>query len=203
MESRNGLVHVITGDGRGKTTSSLGLALRAIGQGFKVYMIQFLKSGDTGELFAVKKYLPSMTIVQFGKDALEDKQLKMFEYEGGNKVEIKPVGPKGGGKYYHFPSDNEEAEPARRALEHAFNIIKKGEHDVVILDEINCSLKKGLIPIQAALDLIKEKPQHVELLFTGRDAPKELMEVADYVSEVRRIKHPYDRGILARRGIEY
>jgi cob(I)alamin adenosyltransferase len=161
MESRMGLTHVITGDGRGKTTSSLGLALRAIGQGFKVYMIQFLKSGDTGELFSIKKYLPSMTIVQFGKDALEDKQLKMFEYDG--QGEIKPVGPKGG-KYYYFPPDNEEAEPARRALEHAFNIVKKGEHDVVILDEINCSLKKGLIPLQAAFDLIKEKPQHVEIL---------------------------------------
>ena len=199
-----GLTHVITGDGRGKTTSSLGLALRAIGQGFKVYMIQFLKSGDTGELFSVKKYVPNMTIVQFGKDALQDKQLKMFEYEGnGDKVEIKPVGPKDGGKYYYFPPDNEEVEPARRALEHAFQIVKNGVHDVVILDEINCSLKKGLIPIQAALDLIKEKPQHVEILFTGRDAPKELMDVADYVSEVRRLKHPYDKGILARRGIEY
>ena len=100
LENKLGLVQVFTGDGKGKTTSSLGLALRAIGQGFRVFMIQFLKSGDTGELFAIKKYLPNMTIVQYGKEAIVDKQAKVFEYDG--QGDIKPVGPKGG-KFYYFP----------------------------------------------------------------------------------------------------
>ena len=200
VEKRTGLVHVITGDGKGKTTSSIGLALRAIGQGFNVYMIQFMKSGDTGELFAVKKYLPNMTIVQFGKDALDEKQLKMFEFDG--KGEIKPVGPKGG-KYYHFPPDHEEREAARMALEHSFTVVNSGKYDLVILDEANVILQKKLVSIEDVIKLINEKPEMVEIVFTGRGAPQLLKDKADYVNEVKRIKHPYDRGILARRGIEY
>ena len=198
--SQLGLVQVITGDGKGKTTSTLGLALRAIGQGFRVYMIQFLKSGDTGELFSVKKYLPNMTIIQFGMEALTEKQKKMFEYDG--QGELKPVGPKTG-KYYYFPSDDKEREPSRRALEHAKNIINSGEFDLVILDEINCSLQKKLISAEEVIKMLDEKPKHVEVVLSGRDAPKELLDRADYVNEIKGVKHPFDRGILARRGIEY
>lgn len=191
-----GLVQVYTGDGKGKTTSSLGLSLRAIGQGYKIYMIQFLKSGDTGELFSVKKYIPNMTIVQFGKEAITDKQLKMFEFDGQGDLE------ETGGSYNFLP-DDAEREPARRALEHAFNIINSGDYNMVVLDEINCAMHKGLIKVEEVLKLIDKKPEHVELILTGRDAPHQIIERADLVSEIIMRKHPWDKGIDARRGIEY
>ena len=159
-----GLVHVITGDGKGKTTSSLGLALRAIGNNLKVHMIQFLKSGFTGELYSAKKL--GFEIEQFGVDALKEKDAAM------------------------------------QGWEHAKNIIKSNNYDVIILDEINCVLEKGLIPLDEVLEIVKEHGK-VELIFTGRDAPKELMEAADYVNVVQRVKHPWQKGIVARRGIEY
>lgn len=202
MKRKNklGLVHVITGDGKGKTTSSLGLALRAVGQGFKVYIIQFMKGENTGEIFAIKKYVPNITIVPYGRMALKDKQTKVFYYDG--KGSNKEIGPPGS-KYYYFPPDDKEKEPSRRAMEHAFHVVKSKEYDIVILDEINCALNKKIVPIDAILKLISEKPENVELVLTGRNAPKKLIEKADYVNEVKPIKHPFDRGILARKGIEY
>ncbi len=199
-ENQLGLVQVFTGNGKGKTTSSLGLCLRAIGQGFNVYVIQFLKSGDTGELFSVRKYLPNMTIVQFGRQALMEKQTRVFEFSG--KGDIKAVGPKAG-KYFYFPPDADEAEPCRRALEHAFTVINSGEYNIVVLDEINCALAKNLIDINEVIRLIDNKPKNVELILTGRNVPKEIIEKADLVSEIREIKHPWHKGVLARRGIEY
>lgn len=191
-----GLVQVYTGDGKGKTTSSLGLSLRAVGQGYKIYMIQFLKSGDTGELFSIKKYIPNMTIVQFGKEAITDKQLKMFEFDGTGILE-------GAGGNYNFLPDEAEKEPARRALEHAFNIVNSGDYNIVILDEINCAMHKGLIAVEDVLKLIEEKPEYIELILTGRDAPHQILERADLVSEIIMRKHPWEKGINARRGIEY
>ncbi|MBD3318910.1 cob(I)yrinic acid a,c-diamide adenosyltransferase [Candidatus Woesearchaeota archaeon] len=195
-----GLVQVFTGNGKGKTSASLGIALRAVGQGFKVYMIQFLKSGDTGELFSVKKYLPNIKIVQFGKEALEEQQVKIFQFDGEGT--IKPVGPKNG-KYYIFLPDREEQEPSRRALEHAFHVANSGQYDILILDEINNALAKGLVTIEEVLKLIDEKPDSVELILTGRDCPEEIRERADLVSDIREVKHPFSKGILARRGIDY
>ena len=182
-----GLVHVYTGDGKGKTTASLGLALRAIGNNLKVYMMQFLKSGFTGELYSSKKL--GFTIEQFGVDALKEKQIKLREF--ADKT----------GRFV-FQPDIEEKEAAMQALEHAKKAVKSNEYDLVILDEINCALDKGLIPLMDVLDLVKDHGK-VELVLTGRDAPKELMEAADYVSVVNRIKHPWQKGIKARRGIEY
>ncbi len=196
-----GLVHVYTGTGKGKTTSSLGLALRAVGHNLKACMIQFMKSGDTGELFAVEKYLPGIKIIQCGKEALDEKQMKIFGFEQEqekhheNKLTEDEV--------YVFLPDEEERESARRGLELAKRVVLAGEYDLVILDEVNCILDKKLIDLKEILELIKQKPKQVELILTGRGAPQELMDVADYVSEIRRIKHPYDRGVLARKGIEY
>lgn len=198
--SKLGLVQVFTGDGKGKTSSSLGMALRAVGQGLKVYMIQFMKSGDTGELFAVKKYLPDFKIVQFGKDALEDKQVKIFQFDG--EGQIKPVGPKNG-KYYIFLPDREEQEPSRRALEHAFHVAMSEQYNVLILDEACVALEKGLITNEEMMKLIDEKPEELELVLTGRGCPEAIKERADLVSEIKEIKHPFNKGILARRGIDY
>lgn len=185
-----GLVHVITGDGRGKTTSAVGLALRAIGYGYKVYMIQFLKSGKTGEILAVKS-LPNITIEQYGVDALNNAkpQKTLFDFQSS-------------GTQFVFQPDIEEKKACQRAMEKAKEIINSKEYDVIILDEINCALDKGLIKIEEAKKLI-ENHGHTELILTGRDAPKEIIELADYVSNIERIKHPWQKGIKARRGIEY
>ncbi|MBI2658339.1 cob(I)yrinic acid a,c-diamide adenosyltransferase [Candidatus Woesearchaeota archaeon] len=180
-----GLVHVITGDGKGKTTSSLGLAMRAIGNNLKVHMIQFLKSGFTGEIYSAKKL--GFSIEQFGVDALRQKHLQEFADRTGSFV---------------FQPDVKEKDAAMQGWEHAKNMIKSGNYDLIILDEINCVLAKDLIPIKEVLDVVKEHGK-VELVLTGRDAPKELMEAADYVNVVQGIKHPWQKGIVARKGIEY
>jgi cob(I)alamin adenosyltransferase len=180
-----GLVHVITGDGQGKTTSSLGLAMRAIGNNLKVHMIQFLKSGFTGEIYSAKKL--GFSIEQFGVDALKQKHLQEFEDRTGTFV---------------FQPDVKEKDAAMQGWNHAKNMIKSGNYDMIILDEMNCVLAKGLIPIKEVLDVVKEHGK-VELVLTGRDAPKELMGAADYVNVVQGMKHPWQKGIVARKGIEY
>ncbi|MBW3001584.1 cob(I)yrinic acid a,c-diamide adenosyltransferase [Candidatus Woesearchaeota archaeon] len=194
--SKLGLIQVYTGEGKGKTSASLGLSLRAIGQGFSTYIIQFMKSGDTGELFSVKKYIPNIKIAQFGKDALADKQSKMFEFDGTGDTEGTD------GRFIFLP-DAAEREPARRALEHAANIIKSGKYNLVVLDEINCALAKNLIESKDVIRLLDEKPDNVEVVLTGRNAPQAIMDRADYVSEIKQVKHPWEQGIGARRGIEY
>ena len=182
-----GLVHVITGDGKGKTTSSLGLALRAIGNNLNVYMIQFLKSGVTGEIYSAKRL--GFTIEQFGVDALKEKQKHIQEFSDRTGSFV-------------FQPDIKEREAAAEGWEHAKNIIKSGDYDLVILDEINCVLAKNLIPLHELLEIVKNHGK-VELVFTGRDAPKEVMDAADYVNIVQGIKHPWQKGIKARKGIEY
>src|SRR3989344_5349826 len=182
-----GLVHVITGDGKGKTTASLGLALRAIGNNLQVHMIQFLKSGFTGELYSSKKL--GFVIEQFGIDALKEKQKHLQEFSDKT------------GRFV-FQPDIKEKDAAIEGWEHAKKIIKNGEYDLVILDEINCVLAKELIPLNEVLEIVKSHGK-IELVLTGRDAPKELMEAADYVNVVQGVKHPWKKGIVARRGIEY
>ncbi|MBI2660810.1 cob(I)yrinic acid a,c-diamide adenosyltransferase [Candidatus Woesearchaeota archaeon] len=182
-----GLVHVITGDGKGKTTSSLGLAMRATGNGLKVHMVQFLKSGATGELYSSKKL--GFAIEQFGVDIVRARQKNLQEY-------IDKTGK------FVFQPDELEREAAIQGFEHAKTVIKSGEYDLVILDEINCVLDKGLIPITELIALLKEHGT-TEIILTGRDAPEELYEFADYVSQVKMVKHPWQKGIKARKGIEY
>jgi len=184
-----GLVHVVTGDGKGKTTSSLGLAVRALGSNLRVCMIQFLKSGTTGELFTIKKHLPGMEIVQFGVDAVKERQQKLDTFRDK-------------GSKFVFNPDEEEKEAAILGFEHAKKVINSKDYDLVILDEINVVLDKALIPIKDVLDLM-ENHGKVELYFTGRDAPQELMDKADYVNIVKGVKHPWQKGIKARKGIEY
>lgn len=174
IKEKLGLVHVITGDGRGKTTSALGLAIRASGRGLKCYIIQFMKGFEYGELFALRK-LPDMKVRQFGRAefVFKEKPLKI------------------------------DFEQARAGLEHAKQIVQSNEYDLVILDEINVAVDYKLIPLEEVVELIKRKPPCVELVLTGRYAPREIIELADYVTEMRELKHPYQKGILARKGIEY
>ena len=170
-----GLIQVYTGNGKGKTSAAFGLALRAVGRGMRVFMIQFIKGGfDYGELYVVDK-LPNLTLRAFGR---------------GKFVTEKPAG-------------KEDVELAGQALALAEETIKGGRYDVVILDEVNVALSLKLISLEKVLRLIKEKPKHVELVLTGRDAPEEIIEAADLVTEMREIKHPYKKGLPARKGIEY
>lgn len=170
-----GLVQVYTGDGKGKTSAAFGLALRAIGRGLKVYVIQFIKGGfDYGELYVVDK-LSNLTLKAFGK---------------GRFVTEKP--PK-----------KEDIELAQEALALAEEVVENGEHDIVILDEINVALNLKLIKTERILELISNKPKHVELVLTGRYASKEIIDAADLVTQMKEVKHPYNEGYQARKGIEY
>lgn len=170
-----GLVQVYTGNGKGKTSAAFGLALRAVGRGLKVYIVQFIKGGfDYGELYVVNR-LPNLTLKAFGR---------------GKFVTEKPA-------------EKEDVALAEEAFTLAERIIKSGEYDVVILDEINVALKLELIKTQKVLKLIKNKPKHVELVLTGRYVPKEIVEAADLVTEMKEVKHPFNSGYQARKGIEY
>jgi len=170
-----GLVQVYTGDGKGKTSAAFGLALRAIGRGLKVYIIQFIKGGfDYGELYVVDR-LPNVTLKAFGRGKFVTQQ----------------------------PPSQEDVRLAEEALQLAEKTIKSGEYDLVILDEINVALNLKLISLEKVLELIKRKPKHVELVLTGRYAPKEIIDAADLVTEMREVKHPFKKGCQAREGIEF
>jgi len=170
-----GLTQVYTGNGKGKTSAAFGLALRAVGRGLKVYVIQFIKGGfDYGELYVVKR-LPNFRMEAFGR-----------------------------GKFVtEVPPTKEDVKLAKKALELAREVVSGGEYDVVILDEINVALHLKLVGVDEVADLIRNKPRHVELVLTGRNAPPEIVELADLVTEMREVKHPYTKGEQPRRGIEY
>lgn len=173
-----GLVHVYTGDGKGKTTAALGLALRAISYKKRVLMVQFIKGPwRSGELDIVEKLSPYLTIVALG--------------EGFVKIlgDRKPM--------------RVHVQAARRALDRARRGIRSGMYDVVILDEVNVAIHEKLLPARIVAALIKSKPAKVELVLTGRHAPATITRLADYVSEVRMVKHPFTKRILARPSIDY
>lgn len=181
MKFKKGIIQVYTGDGKGKTTAAIGLALRAAGQGLRVYMIQFLKSPkhSSGE-FKLKD--------AFGKNFSLHRlntpwwSLKSFKNDGHIKRMKKIL--------------KEEMYKLR-------DIILSGEYDLIILDEINICLFYGFIDLKDFISILKEKPEGVELVLTGRYAPEDLKDAADLVTEMRMIKHPFSLGLKARRGIEY
>lgn len=170
-----GLVQVYTGDGKGKTTCALGLALRAVGQGFHVFVVQFLKGQDTGEQCAAHRLAPELTMRAFGRPVL---------------INLRNPAP-------------EDRDLAREALELARQVISNGEHDLVILDEINVALAYELLPLPEVLTILQARPPWVEVVLTGRGASAELVAAADLVTEMLPLKHYWEAGIKARRGIEW
>ena len=170
-----GLVQVYTGDGKGKTTAALGLALRAAGHGLRTYIGQFMKGQDYGELEAIKRLSPLITIEQFGQPGF---------------VHVKQATPK-------------DVALAHAGLERVRQALHSGEYDIVVMDEINVALFFELLTVDEVLSVIEGRPPGVELVLTGRRVPKEIIAHADLVTEMREIKHPFQRGITARRGIEY
>jgi cob(I)alamin adenosyltransferase len=170
-----GLIHVYTGHGKGKTTAAMGQAMRAAGQGYKVYVVQFMKGWPYyGELHTVGQH-PNIVLKQFGRPDFVNK-------ENPEPVDIRM---------------------AQEALDHARKIVRSGEYDLVILDEVNVALEWKLIELQDVLSLLDEKPEGVELIMTGRYAHPDVIARADLVTEMREIKHPYREGVLGRQGIDY
>lgn len=173
-----GLVQVYTGDGKGKTTAALGLALRAVGYGYRVYIGQFLKGTHYGELDAIRKLAPQIIIQQYGSS----QWIHLRETDKPAIADIKR---------------------AKAGLSKLSDALCSGDYDIVVADEIFVALHFKLLKLEDIIKLIKSKPRNVELVLTGRKAPPEIFEYADLVTEMREIRHPYQTGILARRGIEF
>lgn len=175
-DQRNkGLVIVITGNGKGKTTAAFGQALRAIGQGYNVFVLQFMKGRKYGEFIAAEKYLPRLTIRMSGLDSFV-----MRDHPAAIDIEM-----------------------AQKGLDTARRAIMSGKYDMVILDEINVALDFKLIKLKDVIELIKNKPTAMDLILTGRYAPEKIIKLADTVSDIQEIKHHYNAGIKDRAGIEY
>jgi cob(I)alamin adenosyltransferase len=168
-----GYVQVYTGDGKGKTTAALGLALRAAGAGLKVYIGQFIKNAEYSEIAALRCLADNITIEQFGR---------------GCFILTEPC--------------QADIDAARQALTTIGRILSSGAYDLVIADEANVAVALGLISEDDLLALVDRRPQQVELVLTGRGAPPRVLARADLVTEMRLVKHYYDRGVVARKGIE-
>ena len=174
MPLEKGYIHIYTGNGKGKTTAAIGLGIRAVGNGLTVYMIQFMKGRRYSEIDALE-HIENFTVKQFGRDEFVSK-------DHPEQIDI---------------------DYAKKGLAHAKQIIVQGKYDVVILDEINVAVDYHLIAVEDVLQLFSEKPEHVELILTGRYASPELVKEADLVSELLEIKHPYYTGVESRKGIDW
>ena len=168
-----GYIQIYTGNGKGKTTAALGLAIRAVGAGRKVFIGQFLKSGDSSEMKALKKFTNEITVEHYGL-----------------------------GRFIKGHPAKEDIEAGMKGYKRVAQVIGKGEHDVVILDEGNIAVKYNLFSEQDLLDLLEKKPDHVEIVVTGRGATRAIIEKADLVVEMKAIKHYFQKGVSARIGIE-
>ncbi|KLU62210.1 Cob(I)yrinic acid a,c-diamide adenosyltransferase [Peptococcaceae bacterium CEB3] len=173
---KQGLVQLYTGNSKGKTTAAFGLAVRAVGHGFHVCIIQFMKGrDDSGELAGLKRLEPECCLEHFGT----------------------------AGWVRKGQASAEDIREARRAWIRAVGVVMSGEWDIVILDEVVNAIWSELLPEEEILHLLGQKPDHVEVVLTGRNASEALIAAADLVTEMVQIKHPYEKGISAREGIEF
>ena len=174
-EPRKGLVQIFTGDGKGKTSAALGTVVRALGQGLRVCIVVFMKGDYPYSEWTFLSKVPNVKIARFGLGTFTD------------PTDVKP----------------EEKEQAKQALATAREAMVSGDYDLVVLDEVNIAAAWKLVELDEVVRLIRDKPQNVELILTGRYADTKLVQLADLVTECLKIKHPYDEGIMARRGIDY
>jgi len=174
----NGYVQIYTGDGKGKTTAALGLALRAVGNGYTVFMVQFLKSSKTGEIESIKKLAPFFNIFRF-----EKKRGFFWTLKDEEKIELK--------------------EEVQKAYEFCKEALKEEKCDILIMDEVMGALSNKLISEEQLLELIKIKPDNIELILTGRNAPKAIVDKANLVTEMKDVKHYFNEGVPSREGIEF
>lgn len=168
-----GYVHVYTGDGKGKTTAAVGLAVRAAGAGLRVFIGQFIKGRDSCEIELLRQRCPEITVEQFGT-----------------------------GCFVRGEPEQEDIDAALRGLERLSQAVSCGDYDVVIADEANGAVRSGVCGIEAMLELVDRRRPEVELIFTGRDARPELIARADLVTEMCKIRHYFDADVPARKGIE-
>ncbi len=168
-----GYIQVYTGDGKGKTTAALGLALRAAGVGAKVFIAQFVKGTKSAELAALERLGDLITVKQYGR-----------------------------GHFIVGEPEEEDIQAARAGLAEVRQIIASGEYPLVVLDEANVAVHFGLFTADELLETVKSRPQHVEVVITGRRAHQRIIDAADLVTEMREVKHYYTQGVPARRGIE-
>ena len=177
-EFKKGFLQIYTGDGKGKTTAAVGIAVRAAGDGLKVIMVQFLKGGATGELNSAKLLAPNFVIKRFEK-------------------------PRG----FFWTLNEEEKSELKKEIGEAYDFCSSSlkEHgcDILILDEVMGALNNKLISIEQINDLISFKPDNMELILTGRNAPQSIIDKADLVTEMKQVKHYFEQGVSARKGIEY
>ena len=175
MSLEKGYIQIYTGNGKGKTTAALGQALRAAGRGLKTFIVQFMKNSSCGEIKIFEQMRAWVTLEHYGKDS----------FVFSNETQVK--------KIYIWRS---------RLLHRAREAMSSNKYDIVIMDEICVAIFFGLAKTQDVLSLLEEKPQPVELILTGRYCPSELIEKADLVTEMHEIKHYYQKGVVARKGIE-
>jgi len=176
-KDRRGLILVHTGNGKGKTTAALGLAFRAVGYDMKVLMVQFLKGAwKPGEYRAVKKFEPNFQIMPMGQGFL---WIDAADQEDRNRLLV------------------------QKAWQYGRQQVLEGDWDMVIFDEINYAISYGLIPVPEVVDMLQRKPEMVHVVLTGRNAKDEIIALADTVTEMRPIKHAYEKGTAAQKGIEF
>lgn len=176
-DQRKGLLIVYTGNGKGKTTAALGMVVRAVGYDWKVLMVQFIK-GDWsyGELEGYKRLQPNFELYRMGRG------------------------------FVRIMGDKKPIEDHIKAAKEALTYVKKhmkDDFDIVILDEVNVAIKEGLVSVQEVLEVANARPDFLHLVLTGRNAPQEIIEAADLVTEMKEIKHPFKQGILAQPGVDY
>jgi len=190
-----GLVQVYTGDGKGKTTAALGLALRAAGHRFRVVVIQFAKGASyTGELLAVERLYPEIRLFQFGRDCRRASAIRQGLARCWGCAEC---------FLREGEVTDEDRDLARRGLAMAHDVASSGSADVLILDEISLVAHFGLVSVEEILKVIDGRSPNVELVLTGRKMPEEVLARADLITEMRQVRHPFEQGVMARRGIEY
>ncbi|MFO8060565.1 MAG: cob(I)yrinic acid a,c-diamide adenosyltransferase [Bacillota bacterium] len=191
----DGAVQVYTGNGKGKTTAALGLAMRAVGRGLRVLMIQFMKRWGYGEHLAAGRLRPELSIVQVGKPYFVAREGEIDpETRASMGEDVRVFAP--------GSPPEELVRGAEEGLARAEWAMRERTADIIILDEINVALHFELVSLDRVLEVVRGRPDGVELVLTGRNAPEELLEVADLVTEMREVKHYWRRGLGARRGIE-
>jgi len=170
---KKGYVQIYTGNGKGKTTAAIGLAIRAAGAGLKVFIAQFLKAGEYNEHKALNRFTDLIQIRQYGR-----------------------------GCFIQGNPDIEDIKVAKKGLDEVKNIINSGKYDMIILDEANIAVYYNLFTVDELLEVIKSRPKNVEIIITGRMADQKIIAEADLVTEMKEIKHYYKKGVIARPGIE-
>ena len=169
-----GMIHLYTGDGKGKTTAALGLAFRAAGHGLRTLVVQFMKCAEPYGENRSASLFEGITIMPMGRSCLIDADAP----------------------------EKEDIEAAGRAVEVVSEAMRSGEWDIVVLDEVNVAVKWNLVTEQEVLDALRNKGDDVEVVLTGRYAPPSFHQIADVITEMRKLRHPYDRGVLSREGID-